>query len=470
MVLLPGCKCCGSGGGSSGCPADLDTPIITFDVPGECAEEQGQLVVTEAGGAKSKNPGPITKVEVKTPGSGYARIGRVEPLLTASAASGSGATFTIHMNRLEMYCGLDLWQIDSISVSGGTGYADGDEVIIAPSVGDTTMSAATATLSTSRVEPTVTATAPGGSGAELSVTLMKIDGAPGDVWGVASVEVIDGGTGYTNIGAVTFSVADGDTTIFEASASIFTDENGTITSVAVDLSGWYYRNSGVPASVTLTGGTEFENAYYREDPTAPPYVGTAFVRIPDPDLFGSVRKAVITPIIGTDPSDPSFGTITGATIVDGGDGYQAYGTIGNDCFDGCKETPCCASYTFPSISSITVSVGDKSVEASCSDWQPCDLPGIPTVTVGDVEVSGTDGWVNIGCANNGKTLIVVAFRVIMSFHHIGGGYLGRGYLGGYIYVESFAPGTYSIPARLQTGATIFGTTTFTVTIVGNPLP
>jgi hypothetical protein len=76
-----------------------------------------------------------------------------------------------------------------------------------------------------RVEPTVTASVPGGSGATLSVTLTEGADFLGDTfclevpyWSVDSVSVTNGGTGYSDKQAVTFSAAAGDTVVEQAKA------------------------------------------------------------------------------------------------------------------------------------------------------------------------------------------------------------------------------------------------------------
>jgi hypothetical protein len=70
-------------------------------------------------------PTQIREVEIVAKGSGYAKLGRREPVVTATASSGSGATFTPTLAIDQDECGVDYWYIDSVSVSGGTGYQTG---------------------------------------------------------------------------------------------------------------------------------------------------------------------------------------------------------------------------------------------------------------------------------------------------------------------------------------------------------
>jgi hypothetical protein len=76
-----------------------------------------------------------------------------------------------------------------------------------------------------RVAPTVTATASGGTGAALSVTLSQQTEAPGGYfcieapyWIVESVSVTNGGSGYSPRAVVSFSVSDGGTAEYHAKA------------------------------------------------------------------------------------------------------------------------------------------------------------------------------------------------------------------------------------------------------------
>ncbi len=95
------------------------------------------------------NRGPLTGVKLTEPGSCYARLGRIAPTLRASAGSGQGATFTVNTFRQTVTgnTGFHYWEVSSISVSGGTGYSNGDQVVVRHSVGDTIETQATATLS-----------------------------------------------------------------------------------------------------------------------------------------------------------------------------------------------------------------------------------------------------------------------------------------------------------------------------------
>lgn len=149
--------------------------------------------------------GPISAVEVVDGGGGYAVLGREQPTLDIKASFGSGATFTPTLASKKGDCDLPYWSIESVSVTGGAGYIAGQSLSVAAKAGDTESVAAALSLRTKI--PTVTATVPGGSGASLSVTLATPAGkVPGAVpYVVQSVSVNNGGSGYKNGTAVTFS-------------------------------------------------------------------------------------------------------------------------------------------------------------------------------------------------------------------------------------------------------------------------
>jgi len=174
---------------------------------------------------------------------------REEPALTASSAGGSGATFTLSYTPSG-----DIWEVTSISASGGTGYTDNAEVVFSLGTNDFSDSSASAYITTLKTEPTLTASVAGGSGAELTVQTQSALG----LWEVASVTVVAGGTGYTDGDVVTFS--GGDQGDGGAYATITTDVNGVIQSVTVFFGGYYFTDSGEIESATLTAS----GAYYKQ--------------------------------------------------------------------------------------------------------------------------------------------------------------------------------------------------------------
>lgn len=78
-------------------------------------------------------PGPINSVTVNDGGIGYALKARIEPVI-AIYGSGTGATFTTTFTQLNGDCGIPKWRINTVSVAGGGGYSDNEQLDV---VGDT---------------------------------------------------------------------------------------------------------------------------------------------------------------------------------------------------------------------------------------------------------------------------------------------------------------------------------------------
>lgn len=147
--------------------------------------------------------GPLTGVLLTSPGSDYT-VNRSPPTLAVGGGSGDGADFEVTLK--EEFCE---WSVESISVSGGEGYADNDSLTITAGADDTVASPAEARLRTGRGEPTLTASVPSGAGAVFSITYTKLDGPP-PTWSIASVNVIDGGSGHQWGDIVTLTLGEGD--------------------------------------------------------------------------------------------------------------------------------------------------------------------------------------------------------------------------------------------------------------------
>jgi len=165
-----------------GCDGDEDAACGTIKVvEGKCDDE-----ITYG----KSNRGPLTGVILTDGGSGYAKIGRVAPTLAVSAPIGTGATLTPTLGKFTESDGVDFYFLKSISTSGGDGYENGTNVLIAASPGDTVYFNAAAVILSPRGKPTLKAVAGGGQGAELTPTVSVVG------WGV-SLAVSNGGTGYT---------------------------------------------------------------------------------------------------------------------------------------------------------------------------------------------------------------------------------------------------------------------------------
>jgi organic hydroperoxide reductase OsmC/OhrA len=166
-----------------------------------CHGTGAAAVADEPGGVFADDAGPITSITITSPGSGYAVKARVEPAVVITG-SGTGATFTATFSEQSGDCGIPYWEIKSATVSGGGGYVHGETLTVEPASGSTVELPATLTLNTIRSEPTLQASAAGGSGASLSVSVTQNGGSP-DTWRVTGISVSSGGSGYPDLTAVT---------------------------------------------------------------------------------------------------------------------------------------------------------------------------------------------------------------------------------------------------------------------------
>lgn len=170
-----------------------------------CYGSGASAQVTAPGGDPATDKGPIGAVSLTNGGSGYAVLGRVAPTLTVSGGSGTGATFTATLSQSPDACGLARWAISSIAASGGTDYADGDALTITIAEGDTEVQAASALLYLGREEPEITLD--GSATTTVVITQNYNPGTSPITWGVESVTVTSGGSGYTEGDAATFLTA-----------------------------------------------------------------------------------------------------------------------------------------------------------------------------------------------------------------------------------------------------------------------
>jgi hypothetical protein len=387
-----------------------------------CFGSGASAEVTDPGGDPDTDKGPISAVEVTNGGSGYAVLGRVAPTLTISGGSGSGATFTPTLTSTNDGCGVPTWSLDSVSVSGGTGYVHLSQLTISAASGDTEVSAATATVYTAteptlsvagtatatvtlvdnldgtwgvdsvtvtsggsgyvdgdplvieydtddvevtpavgvyrtvRLQPTVSiepfAPFASGTGATLSATLSQTTGPDGrDAWQVASATITAAGSGYTVgdliaafntnpsgigadgfiVGEVTSTNGTGGITALTASGGLFYDLSDELDEVEVSSGGEYYHETGIPQSVNVDGG----GSYYREDASEDPLVSSITITITQ-TAPSTGSGATLLAVVDDDTASETFGQITGITIDDGGDDYLAWEFVGTEL--------CCGAY------------------------------------------------------------------------------------------------------------------------------
>lgn len=200
-ILLPGCSCCGCTLCTEG--ALPETVTVTFD------------------GLASKAPGPnlIT--------------------LSFSACYGSGAAAVVTAPGGDPE--TDKGPISAVSLTnGGSGYAK-----------------------LGRVAPTLTVSGGTGTGATLTPSLSTSqDGCKLDRWALQSVAA-SGGTGYANGDALTITVAEGDTEVSAAAATLYLDKTApTLTlsgaaSATVSMSARSDGNFRVSAVAVTSGGSGY---------------------------------------------------------------------------------------------------------------------------------------------------------------------------------------------------------------------
>jgi hypothetical protein len=282
---------------------------------------------TLPGGDPDVDAGPLSGVEITNSGSGYARVARVAPSVSASVFGVSGAVLTVSLvsspdtrpgqvDRLK-------WSVSSVEVvNSGSGRVDEvGSVEFSAAVGDTVVTGAAATYAGKRVAPHLLATASGtGNGAELSVSVAEVvdEWTGQSSWSVGGVSALNGGTGYEPESAVTITIEDG-TEAAAAYCLAYADEDGRIVSVVVVSGGAYYDISGIQAgSISVQSG----GVYYREDPELPRQSATISVSISQ-SVFPATG-AVATATVDTDPESPTYGKVTALTIVNGGTGYLAW--------------------------------------------------------------------------------------------------------------------------------------------------
>jgi hypothetical protein len=138
---------------------------------------------------------------------------RAEPTVVASPPAGvTGAVLSVSLEKAGDG-DTAYWYVDAVvAAAAGSGWNDGDPIAFTAQAGEdvVTQQVAVAVANVSRVQPTVTASASGGSGATFGVTIAP-NGTTPQTWSVTGVTVTNGGTGYPSSGYLDFSAASGDT-------------------------------------------------------------------------------------------------------------------------------------------------------------------------------------------------------------------------------------------------------------------
>jgi hypothetical protein len=293
--------------------------------------------------------GPITGATVTNGGSGYARLGRVQPTVTASVSGGTGAAFSVTLAEQSENLGdgcmpAAYWNVASVSVTnGGSGYSDGVAVTFSAATGDTVAEAAKAYAYVAVGTPVATATVYGtGAGAVLLPTFAALTspatspsrgGAANPpfctkpsrtAYEVTGFTISNGGSGYSVDDVVEIAFASNDDGI-EADVGSFAvssvDQSGAITAVTVNYGGEYGGSlTDELEEVVVEGCVGGAGKYYREDASVAPYVATVTVTV-NQEEPSTGSGAVITATVEDDTASANFGKVVSLTVVDGGTGY-----------------------------------------------------------------------------------------------------------------------------------------------------
>lgn len=289
--------------------------------------------------APGVTPGPISGVQVTSGGSGYARLGRIAPVITATVAgNGSGASLTpilqIISDDFWEVNGLPVWQVAGASVDAqGTGYDDFAAVTFAAEPGTPMFSSATGYIRTAREKPVLSAVVQSqtGSFADLRIDaqdIVQITTWDGSVsWSVAAINIDAAGTGYEVGDLVDVGFAGTPTPGRIAEELAYgvvgsVGPSGGITSINVLFGGSYYIQTGRIASVVVPEQTR--GAWYKESVDAPPHVAQIEIEILQFSAPGDATGGELAAVVDIDPTSATFGTVTGLTIVNPGTGYLAY--------------------------------------------------------------------------------------------------------------------------------------------------
>jgi hypothetical protein len=281
-------------------------------------------IVTAPGGDPQTDKGPVSGVALTDRGSGYAKKGRVEPTVTATAAggSGTGATFEVTLAPSNDDCKLDVWKVASVAAKGsGSGYTDGEPIIFTVAVGDTAELAASATLQTERIDPsaTVSVQSAEGFGAALSAEFVSLGGTA-ETWALSKINVDKAGDKYTGMDTLTITLDEG--TI--QSLAAYLKVNAAHTEPTLFLSPATTTGTGAALSASLAPVVSWDGldaweitAITVDDPGAG-YQSGEYVEVEI--VSGFARAGATANISSVDESGGilSVGVFSGGAYLDGG--------------------------------------------------------------------------------------------------------------------------------------------------------
>jgi hypothetical protein len=259
---------------------------------------------------------PVGYPKLINRGSGYAKIGREEPTLSAG-------TLTIDLSdQLADECGLPYWEVDKLSATpSSTGFLEGGIVTITTTGGSTEEVAAKIVVHT-REQPEMTISAAGGSSpAAFSVTLAKsgptVTGWPPEVqsavWRIDEIAVQSAGEGYPPNSVIPLTIGvSAPSSGSGGAASAATDGDGRVVSATVTSGGEYYKDDGIPQEFTYVHKGE----YYKENASLPSLVAFTTLAVVQ-TLPSDGKPPTISANIVTDPSSADFGKIDSLSAIYG---------------------------------------------------------------------------------------------------------------------------------------------------------
>lgn len=353
------CECnCSAAGSAPAVPSDADRGLVWLEFS-SCIGS-GAAATVDAPAAASPcdyegMAGPISGVTLTSGGSGYARLGRVAPTITASVSGGAGASLSVTLSEQSEYLGdgcmeVPWWAVGSVSVTaGGSGYSDDTAVTFSAASGDTTVHAAAGRAYVEIAEPEeafdIDST---GSGAVLEAVwsaLSEPDWA--DVrtpnpcpapkkrtYRLDSVTVTSGGSGYAQYDRIyiSFAADDDGSVVNQAYIDVESvDGSGAIQSVFVSPDNGLYipgpagkyvgsltdELAHVVVNSCVANGA---GQYYREDANEPPYVAAVTVTV-NQEEPSTGSGAVITATVDDDTASADFGKVIALSLDSGGTGY-----------------------------------------------------------------------------------------------------------------------------------------------------
>ena len=270
---------------------------------------------------QAKTPSPhdflntaLPDVTITNNGNLLAYLARVEPSVSVSGGGGTGAKFSVYWER-QAYVGIPHWQIATVDADGGSGYTDNALLSVSLSTSsDKQDSAAQLRIRTKRYEPDVSITTACQSRGAVFEATWRDNGDTPRTFGLHRVKVVSGGAGYVGNVPLTVAVKSGSTQVAAACAVALT-EGGKVTSVDVRTPGKYYRSTTEAGSVTVEDG----GIYYRN--TDDVVVAAVDVEVYNRQLEFGGAGAEVSVVVDQDPSSPTFGRVTSASIDDAGSDY-----------------------------------------------------------------------------------------------------------------------------------------------------